>query len=106
MKLAKKRERAKIPPKQNPLFNDFIPDAELDFHNFGIIDHFQVEMILNNFIEDSYIANHKRIVVITGNGKVVKPLTKKLLRKNSYVKEFKEANYFNGKSGAFEVKLI
>ena len=84
----------------------FIPEATLDFHEYGVIDHFEIQKILEEFIEDSYISQQKFILVVTGKGKVVRPLVKKLLRENKYVESFKEASYFNGQNGAVEVTLI
>lgn len=84
---------------------DFIPDAEIDFHNFGELLPFDVERILNEFIEDSYVSNHKTLLVITGKGKMVRPEVQKLLNRNQHVEKFKQAGYFNGQSGAFEVWL-
>ncbi|MCA9381074.1 Smr/MutS family protein [Candidatus Dojkabacteria bacterium] len=80
-------------------------DAELDFHQFGIIDTADIEKILFEFIEDSHYYDKKNLLVITGKGKVVKPLVKKLLGQNPYVKKFKQAGYFNGQEGAFEIEL-
>lgn len=49
---------------------------------------------------------YKRVLVITGKGKVVKPSVFKLLKQSKKVKEFKTAGYFNGQEGAFEVILL
>ena len=80
-------------------------DAELDFHEFGIIDHADIEKILFEFIEDSHYYDKKNLLVITGKGNVVRPLVKKLLAQNPLVKKFKQAGYFSGQEGAFEVEL-
>lgn len=92
--------------KRNPIFNDFIPDAELDFHNFGLVDHYQVEKILTEFLEDSQIMNYKQLVVITGKGPFIRPLVKKLLGNMNLVESLKTAGYYNGQSGAYEVTLV
>jgi DNA-nicking Smr family endonuclease len=84
---------------------EFIPDSELDFHNFGVLNAAEIEKLLSEFIEDSYIANKNYLLIITGKGKFVRPLVKNLLRENKYIKSFKTAGYFNGQDGAFEVVL-
>lgn len=83
----------------------FLADETLDFHELGILDHFDIEKILTEFIENSYNKDHTQVLVITGKGQVVRPLVKKLLEKSKYVEEFRYAGYFNGQSGAFEVTL-
>ncbi len=84
----------------------FISEAELDYHNFGILLPYDVEKILNEFLEDSSIAGYKQVLVITGKGNVVRPLINKLLSRHKLVEKFKQAGYFNGQTGAFEVTLI
>jgi DNA-nicking Smr family endonuclease len=86
-------------------FDQFIPDSELDFHEFGILTEYEIEVILNNYIEDSYLLNLKNLLIITGKGKVVRPLVNKLLKINKYVESFNKAGYFNGQDGAIEVVL-
>ncbi len=83
----------------------FLHDSQIDFHEFGVMDHFDVEKHLNEFIEDEYMKGHKALLIITGTGKMVKPLVAKLLKTNKFVKEFNEAGYFNGQKGAYEVTL-
>ncbi|BCX14095.1 MAG: hypothetical protein KatS3mg085_627 [Candidatus Dojkabacteria bacterium] len=85
---------------------DFIPQATLDYHKFGKLLPYDIEKILFEFIEDSYYSNYQKILIITGKGKVVRPLVKRLLAQNKFVSNFKQASYFNGQSGAFEVTLI
>lgn len=84
---------------------NFIADSELDFHGRGLLNEFDIERILNEFIENEYTAGKNYLLVITGKGKVVRPLVKKLLAHNKYVTSFKQAGYFNGQEGAFEVTL-
>ncbi|MBD3363543.1 hypothetical protein GF362_07550 [Candidatus Dojkabacteria bacterium] len=84
----------------------FQPDKELDFHNLENFTKYDIEKTLKEFIEDSYVAGLSRLLVITGKGKVIKPLVKKLLSQNKYVERFKTAGYYNGQEGAFEVFLI
>lgn len=84
----------------------FYPENQLDFHTFGIINNFEIEKILGEFIEDCFIQKNKNILIITGKGNIIRPLVQKLLRQNKYVENFKQAGYFNGQSGAIEVVLI
>lgn len=83
----------------------FIPDATLDYHEFGELLEFDIQNKLEVFIEDSYYKDFTLVLVITGKGKVVKPLVQKLLSQNKYVESFTLAGYFNGQGGAFEVVL-
>ncbi len=83
----------------------FIPDSQIDFHEFGMLTKFEIEDLLTKFIEDSYYAECKNVLVITGKGEVIRPLVKFLLQKNKYVESFKTAGYFNGQESAFEVVL-
>ncbi len=84
---------------------DFPYQAEIDYHNFGILDQYEIEKLLLEFLEDSYISKLKNVLVITGKGKVVRPLVQKLLKGNKFVESFKQAGYYNGQEGAFEVVL-
>lgn len=84
---------------------EFFADAELDYHVFGPMLPYDIEKILNEFIEDSVISSHKNLLVITGKGAVVRPLVQRLLKQHKQVESFKSAGYFNGQRGAFEVVL-
>lgn len=83
----------------------FVSEDQLDFHDFERLTPFDIEKILNEFIEDSYVAGRENILIITGKGKVVRPLVEKLLPKNKHIRKFKRAGYFNGQDGAFEIFL-
>lgn len=91
--------------KINP-FNDFIADDTLDFHEYDMLYPYDIEKILNEFLEDSYVAGYKRVIVVTGKGRVVKPIVERLLKEIRLVANYKIAGYFNGQEGAFEVELI
>ncbi len=91
--------------KFNP-FNDFIADATLDFHEYDMLYPYDIEKILGEFLEDSYVAGYKRIIIVTGKGKVVKPIVSRLLKDMKLINSYKTAGYFNGQEGAFEVELI
>jgi DNA-nicking Smr family endonuclease len=84
----------------------FVPQRELDFHDYPkSLLPYDIEKILNEFLEDSYVSGLKYVLVITGKGQVVRPLVHKYLKENKYVESFKLAGYFNGQSGAVEVTL-
>ena len=84
---------------------EFIPDDSFDFHERGPLTPYDVELLLNEFLQDSYIAKHNRVLVITGKGHKVRPQVAKLLKHSKYVEHFKPGGYFNGQGGAFEVHL-
>ncbi len=83
----------------------FIAGDTLDFHNYNELTNYDIEDILYKFIEDSFVAGYEQILIITGKGRVVKPLVHKLLSKNKYIKSYKKAGYYNGQDGAVEVYL-
>jgi DNA-nicking Smr family endonuclease len=80
-------------------------DAQLDFHDFKALLPYDVEQQLNEFLEDSYVRNYKQVLIITGKGKLVKPLVQKLLRNHKLVKKFEYADYYSGQEGAVVVNL-
>ncbi|MFS8130648.1 MAG: Smr/MutS family protein [Candidatus Dojkabacteria bacterium] len=84
----------------------FIPEAELDFHIVDKFDPYDIESMLNRFLEDCYLDKLENIIVIVGKGFVIRPFVQKLLKANKFVREFKQASFYNGQSGAFEVKLL
>ncbi|MDQ6985655.1 MAG: Smr/MutS family protein [Candidatus Dojkabacteria bacterium] len=89
-----------------PWEENFEADSTFDFHLLGKLDPYDIERYLFEFIEDSYLKNDKRVLVITGKGRVVRPIVEKLLKNHKYVKHFKTAGYFTGGMGAFEIDLI
>jgi DNA-nicking Smr family endonuclease len=91
--------------KQILMDKQFIAEAEFDFHQFERLTPYDIEKYLSEFLEDSYAKGYTFILVITGKGKVVKPLVQKFLAENKLVKHFQLAGYFNGQGGAFEVTL-
>lgn len=105
-----KRKRRKENNKNDNKYKvdpySFTPDDELDYHELGVLNHFDIEMYLNQFLEDSHISGYKNLLVIVGKGEVVRPQVKKLLGKHELVEGFKQAGYFNGGDGAFEVTLL
>ncbi len=83
----------------------FIPQAELDYHDRGAMSRYEIEKLLEDFILESYSAGFEKVLIITGKGRVVRPIVRKNLKSNSKVVRFKNAGYYNGQSGAFEVFL-
>ena len=84
---------------------DFIPDQVLDFHEIELLDNYNIEKILVEFIEDNYLAENEKLLVITGKGKVVKPQVLLLLKQNKFIKSYNFAGYYNGQDGAIEIIL-
>lgn len=97
-----KKKSKKVTAK---VFSGFVPEDQIDFHQFGLLTSFDIEKYLCEFLEDCYISKMSKVLVITGKGSVVRPAVQKLLKTNKHVHSFKSAGYFNGQSGAFEVEL-
>ncbi len=87
----------------------FKPEAQLDFHPLGLLTVEEIKFYLDNFLEEQKALGHVKLLIITGNGRVVRPVVAKLLersvKRKKLVKEFRTAGYFNGQEGAFEVVL-
>jgi DNA-nicking Smr family endonuclease len=83
----------------------FFSQDEFDFHDLGPLTHYDIELHLNRFLEDSYFKMIRYVTIVTGKGQVVRPLVERLLKQNKYVEKFKRAGYFNGQDGAFEITL-
>ena len=83
----------------------FYPQVELNYHNLGVLTIYDIEKLLLEFIEDSYIQGYKYLLVITGKGKIIRPLVNKLLKFNEYVSQYNRAGHFNGQDGAIEITL-
>jgi DNA-nicking Smr family endonuclease len=91
--------------KANSL-NFFTPQRTIDFHDYSQLHPYDVEKLLTEFIEDCYVAGISQLLVITGKGRIVRPLAERLLKRSPHVAQFKPAGYFNGQGGAFEVELV
>ena len=87
------------------IYEDFRPQSELDFHEFGIINDYDIAQIYNEYIDESIKSGFIRLLIIVGKGKVVNPRVNRLLTKDSRVESFDQAGYFSGGKGAFEVTL-
>lgn len=101
----KKKSKRQANELKSILNQDFIAEAQLDFHHFLSLDPIDIEIYLDEFLEESQINKYKGVLVITGKGRVVKPIVQKLLKHSKRVESFKQAGYFNGQDGAFEVTL-
>ena len=75
----------------------------MDYHKFGLLDNYAIENLLDQFIEESIVYGLNKVLVITGKGKVVRPLVKKLLSQRKDIKKHKPASEFNGGDGAIEI---
>lgn len=96
--------------KRNPLKNlnklsGFQPEAILDYHGFGVLDPYEVEEILNNFMYKAYEMKLVKVLVITGKGRLIKQSVPGILKKVNFVKSFQIASSANGGEGALEILL-
>jgi len=87
----------------------FRPEAQFDFHPLGVLTVEEIEFYLDKFLEEQKALGHIKLLIITGKGRVVRPVVARLLeglvKRKKLVKEFHSAGYFNGQEGAFEVEL-
>lgn len=101
---SKKKKKPQMLSSSYELANISFQDR-LDYHELGELTSFDIEKYLFDFLEDSYNSGFTKVLVITGKGQVVRPLVQKLLKQNKFVEEFKQAGYFTGQEGAFEVYI-
>lgn len=81
-------------------------DAELDYHDLGILNHFEIEKYLEDFLLDCHVKGHSRLLVVTGKGEVVRPMVLKLLKMNKLVKNFESREQVDPRySGSFIVYI-
>lgn len=83
----------------------FFEDAKIDFHEFGPLRDFEIVKIIEDFLLEEHANGSKYLLVITGKGKVVRPIVEEQLKLSKFVESYKRAGYFNGQGGAFEVVL-
>ena len=106
--MAKKKQRKHKVDKYAHL-NE--PQAELDYHDKGLLTEKEIKTIAEEFIQDAVRKGLTKVLIITGkgnrskNGPVVKPTLSWFLHKIPEVKYVKEARVDRGGSGAFEVDL-
>lgn len=87
------------------LYEDFHPEATFDYHDKGILNSHTVELLYDQFVQESITDNFKRVLIITGKGDLVRPKVRLLLSRDKRVEKFSKAGYFQGQDGAFEVYL-
>ena len=80
-------------------------DAKLDYHDKGLLDFYTIEKLLNDFLLDSYLAKHNRLLIVTGKGKVVRPTVLRLLKNHKSVKKFEPLESTNFYGGSFVVYI-
>ena len=106
----KRNQKQKI--KINKFDNLSKPQAELDFHNRGVLYPEDIKELVDVFIQESIDKNLTKILFITGKGlhsrkgmPVIKPLVKKYLQTKPEVKRVYEGRFDRGGSGTLEVTL-
>lgn len=80
-------------------------DAKLDYHDRGVLDPYTIEKLLEDFILDSYLAKCNKLLVITGRGRVVRPLVLRILKHHKTVKNFEPLENVNLYGGSFVVYI-
>lgn len=88
-----------------PYEDMFREQATLDMHDFLPLPHDEIRTMIKNFIEEKYHQGLFQIKIITGKGRVARPIALQLLKKSPYVKQYRFAGYFTGQDGALEVLL-
>ncbi|MCD6109659.1 Smr/MutS family protein [bacterium] len=108
----KKKYKRNQKQKINKFDNLSKPQAELDFHNRGVLYPEDIKELVDVFIQKSIDKNLTKILFITGKGlhskkgmPVIKPLVKKYLQTKPEVKRVYEGRFDRGGSGTLEVTL-
>ena len=89
----------------------FYVEAILDFHQLGILNHAQIEIAVEKFLEENYQLDKDYLLIITGQGinsnrgSVIKPIAERVLRSSKFVVKFHSATAEYGGQGAFQVYL-
>jgi len=94
MKKLKKEKINKYKPQNSD--ESFIPEDILDCHEFGQIPYFEIVKLIEEFIEDSFNNEFYKVRIITGKGKIIRPLTINILKKSEYVENFNFSDYWSG----------
>lgn len=87
------------------------PQAELDYHQFGMMTEDEIQRIARDFVESCSKKGLERILIITGkglhsvDGPVIRPLLKWYLHKLPQVLSVETARRDRGGEGALEIKL-
>lgn len=86
--------------------------AELDFHDLGILSPHEIYSLADDFIKDAQKNNYTKISFIVGQGKhstngpVIKPLLQKYLSQHSDVAKVQLGKFAQGGEGVLVVDLI
>ncbi len=83
----------------------FKPEAQFDFHPLGVLTVEEIEFYTDKFLEEQRAIGNTKLIIITGKGRVVRPVVERVLKDYRFVKEYRRAGYFNGQEGAFEIVL-
>jgi dsDNA-specific endonuclease/ATPase MutS2 len=78
---------------------------ELDYHELGILTKEEIEYHLLSFIEQAHLAREDEVRIVTGKGRVVRPLVQAALKRNKLVDSFRFADYYSGQDGVIVVTL-
>jgi len=98
--------------KNNKYDNLSKPQAELDFHDRGLLYPEDIKKIVDEFIEECVDRKLTKVLFITGKGlhskngmPVIKPLVKKYLQTKPQVYRVYEGRFDRGGSGTLEAIL-
>ena len=87
------------------------PQAQLDYHDLGMMKEDEIQRIAREFIESSSKKGFTKVLIITGKGlhsaegPVIRPLLQWYLHKLPQVVSVQTARRDRGGDGAFEVDL-
>jgi len=108
-KTSKKQRNNKV----NKYDNLSKPQAELDFHDRGMLTPNRMKDIVDEFIAECRDRKLSKVLIITGKGlhsrngaPVVKPFVKKYLESKPFVKRVYEGRFDRGGSGTLEVVFV
>ena len=109
--MGKKRKEPK--KKHNKFDNLSKPQAEFDFHTYGILTFSQIKELADEFLEKCLKRKLTKVLFITGKGlhskkgmPVIKPFLKKYLQSKPFVHRVYEGRFDRGGSGTLEVVLF
>lgn len=109
--MGKKRKQTK-PNKSNKYDNLSKPEAEFDFHGFGVLTMSEVKKLADEFLDDCRRRKLTKVLFITGKGlhskkgmPVIKPFLRKYLQNLPEVVRVYEGRRDRGGTGTLEVVL-
>ncbi len=86
--------------------------AELDFHDLGILSPQKIYSLADDFIKDAQKNNYTKIAFIVGQGKhskngaVIKPLLQKYLSQDPSIAKVSLGKFAQGGEGVLVVDLL